>query len=137
MRANNKKDKYERIMEKKLSTPIDFLCKGLASEFVTFLTYARNLRFEDKPDYAYVKTLFKDLFVKSGFELDWQYDWNIIAQEKKKNEEAKAGVLSTQKAGEKKEEEQKMDIEKDASKNSNPNRVGEKLVADAGDKKNY
>lgn len=28
LRANNKKDKYERIMEKKLSTSLETLCKG-------------------------------------------------------------------------------------------------------------
>lgn len=33
MKATNKKDKYERIMEKKLSTSIDTLCKGLSYEF--------------------------------------------------------------------------------------------------------
>jgi len=119
MRANNKKDKYERIMEKKLSTPIDYLCKGFPAEFVTFLTYARNLRFEDKPDYAYLKNLLKDLFIKSGFELDWQYDWTIIAQEKKKNEEGQTQETPGQTGGEKKEEE-KMASEKDASKNSKP-----------------
>mmetsp|Transcript_43763 Transcript_43763/g.50617 ORF Transcript_43763/g.50617 Transcript_43763/m.50617 type:complete len:375 (+) Transcript_43763:25-1149(+) len=138
MRANNKKDKYERIMEKKLSTPIDFLCKGLPTEFVTFLTYARNLRFEDKPDYTYLKTLLKDLFIKSGFELDWQYDWNIIAQEKKKNEEGKTTTTGgvPQKSGEK-EEEEKMAIEKDASKgNSGQYGGGDKLTGDANpDKK--
>eukprot|EP00331_Platyophrya_macrostoma_P033770 CAMPEP_0176436318 /NCGR_PEP_ID=MMETSP0127-20121128/17893_1 /TAXON_ID=938130 /ORGANISM="Platyophrya macrostoma, Strain WH" /LENGTH=363 /DNA_ID=CAMNT_0017819607 /DNA_START=30 /DNA_END=1121 /DNA_ORIENTATION=+ len=135
MRANNKKDKYERIMEKKLSTPIDHLCKGLPAEFVTFLTYSRNLRFEDKPDYTYVKTLLKDLFIKSNFELDWQYDWNILAQEKKKNEENKAGT--TQLPGEKKEEEEKMNVEKD-SKNSGQLRTmktDDKQLVDAVDKK--
>jgi len=71
-------------MEKKLSTPIDYLCKGLPSEFVTYLTYCRNLRFEDKPDYVYLRNLLKDLFIKSGYELDYQFDWNIIAHEKKK-----------------------------------------------------
>jgi hypothetical protein len=35
LRANNKKDKYERIMEKKLSTPIEALCKGFPNEFIT------------------------------------------------------------------------------------------------------
>lgn len=126
MRANNKKDKYERIMEKKLSTPIDYLCKSLPAEFITFLTYSRNLRFEDKPDYTYVKTLLKDLFVKSGFELDWQYDWNILAQEKKKNEENKttsAGGLVAQKS--KEEEEKKMAVEKEASKEKTPLDAGE------------
>jgi len=78
---------------------------------VTYLTYCRNLRFEDKPDYVYLRNLLKDLFIKSGFELDYQFDWNIMAQEKKKSEEMKT-------LGKGKEEE-KMMIEKD-SKNSVP-----------------
>jgi len=123
MKATNKKDKYEQIMEKKIATPIDFLCKGFPTEFVTFLTYCRNLRFEDKPDYSYLKTLLKDLFIKSGFELDWQYDWNIIAQEKKKTEEGKQTTTGQIPSGgnagtgqiEKKEEE-KAGFEKNALK---------------------
>jgi len=82
MKANNKKDKYERIMEKKLSTPIDILCKGFPNEFITFLTYCRNLRFEDRPDYSYLRNLLKDLFVKSGYEMDYQYDWTVMGKEK-------------------------------------------------------
>ena len=77
-------------MEKKLSTTIDVLCKGLPTEFITYLTYCRNLRFEDKPDYVYLRNLLKDLFIKQGYELDYQFDWNILAQEKKKNEEIKS-----------------------------------------------
>jgi len=83
MRANNKKEKYDKIMEKKLGTPIEILCKGFPNEFVTYLSYCRNLKFEDKPDYNYLKNLFKDLFTKSGFELDYQYDWNVMSRKKK------------------------------------------------------
>ena len=57
---------------------------------MTFLTYARKLRFEDKPDYTFLKNLLKDLFIKSGFELDWKYDWNIHPDKEKKIEEAAA-----------------------------------------------
>lgn len=32
MKATNKKDKYEKIMEKKISTPIETLCKGFPAE---------------------------------------------------------------------------------------------------------
>lgn len=110
-------------MEKKLSTPIDFLCKGFPAEFVTYLTYSRNLRFEDKPDYAYLRNLLKDLFIKSGFELDYQYDWNIIAQEKKKNEEALKGTTDAQNAAAERKEEEKMDVEKDALKNSQEKKI--------------
>ena len=62
LRANNKKDKYERIMEKKLSTSLETLCKGFAQEFITYMNYVRNLRFEDKADYSYLRSLFKELF---------------------------------------------------------------------------
>jgi hypothetical protein len=71
LKANNKKDKYERIMEKKLSTPIEVLCKGFPEEFVKYLTYCRNLRFDEKPDYNYCKNLFMDRFKKSEYEMDY------------------------------------------------------------------
>lgn len=84
LKASNKKDKYEKIMEKKLSTPIELLCKGYPEEFSKYLIYSRNLKFEEKPDYNYCKNLFKDCFTRHGFELDYQYEWNIVSQDKKK-----------------------------------------------------
>jgi len=39
------------------------------------LNYCRSLRFEDKPDYLFLRKLFKKLFVKEGFEYDYLYDW--------------------------------------------------------------
>jgi len=136
LRANNKKEKYERIMEKKLSTPIDYLCKGLPAEFVTYLTYCRNLRFEDKPDYVYLRNLLKDLFIKSGYELDYQFDWNIIAQEKKKNEEAKSLGKPTNASNpskpEKGKEEEKMILEKDSkASGTRPITVDDKMTTEA------
>lgn len=85
MKAHNKKDKYERIMEKKLCTPVETLCKGYPTEFSTYLAYCKNLRFDEKPDYAYLKKLFKDLFKKQGFEHDYKYDWDGIAKSDKKS----------------------------------------------------
>jgi len=51
LKAQGKKDKYERIMEKKMQTPVEVLCKGFPTECGTYLQYCKNLRFEDKPDY--------------------------------------------------------------------------------------
>ena len=104
-------------MQKKLSTTFDVLCKGLPTEFITYLTYCRNLRFEDKPDYMYLRNLLKDLFIKQGYELDYQFDWNILAQEKKKNEEVKSVSKITNTSGvdskpnERVKEEEKMNGE--------------------------
>lgn len=74
-------------MQKKISTSVDILCKNLPQEFGTYLTYCRNLKFEEKPDYAYLKKLFKDLFVRSNFTKDYVYDWNIVAQNKEKEKQ--------------------------------------------------
>jgi hypothetical protein len=40
-----------------------------------YLTYCRNLKFEEKPDYSYLRKLFKDLMYRSNFENDYNYDW--------------------------------------------------------------
>jgi len=78
LKANNKKDKYERIMEKKLSTPIDVLCKNFPDEFAKYLAYCRNLRFDEKPDYNYCKSLFRDRFTKNSYEYDNIFDWTPL-----------------------------------------------------------
>ena len=55
LKANTKKQKYERIMDRKMSTSTEQLCKGFPSEFRSYFEYCRSLRFEDRPDYAYLK----------------------------------------------------------------------------------
>jgi len=45
--------------------------------------YCRKLKFEDRPDYAYLRKLFKDLFYRMGYEYDYIFDWMIL---KKKNQ---------------------------------------------------
>ena len=75
LRAKTKKEKYEKIRDKKLATSIEGLCKGFPDEFGTYLSYARGLEFDQKPDYAYLRKLFKDLFYKMNFEYDLAFDW--------------------------------------------------------------
>ena len=41
------------------------------------MNVTRSLRFEDKPDYAYLKKLFRDLFAREGYTFDYVYDWTI------------------------------------------------------------
>ncbi|CAK63933.1 unnamed protein product (macronuclear) [Paramecium tetraurelia] len=68
----------ESVDKKKLSISIEKLCEGFPQEFATYLNYAKKLRLDEKPDYNHLRTLFKDLFTKSGFEMDNIYDWNLI-----------------------------------------------------------
>mmetsp|Transcript_122964 Transcript_122964/g.226494 ORF Transcript_122964/g.226494 Transcript_122964/m.226494 type:complete len:316 (+) Transcript_122964:91-1038(+) len=90
LKANGKKEKYEKIMEKKMSTPIEVLCKHFPSEFVTYLNYCRSLRFEDRPDYAYLRRLLKDLFLREGYQYDFVFDWTILNYESKEDTGARS-----------------------------------------------
>jgi casein kinase 1 alpha len=73
LKAATKKQKYEKISEKKMSTPVEVLCKGFPAEFAMYLNYCRGLRFEEAPDYMYLRQLFRshnetnfDLFQSSS-----------------------------------------------------------------------
>lgn len=78
LKAGTKKQKYDKISEKKMLTPIEVLCKSHPSEFTSYFHYCRSLRFEDKPDYAYLKRLFRDLFIREGYQFDYVFDWTIL-----------------------------------------------------------
>ncbi|KZV29653.1 pentatricopeptide repeat-containing protein-like [Dorcoceras hygrometricum] len=54
------------------------LCRGYPTEFASYFHYCRALRFEDKPDYAYLKRIFRDLFIREGFQFDYVFDWTIL-----------------------------------------------------------
>jgi len=61
-----------------MNTPIEVLCKGYPAEFRAYFEYCRALRFDDKPDYAYLKRLFKELFFRKGFQFDAMFDWTVL-----------------------------------------------------------
>lgn len=78
LKAGTKKQKYDKISEKKMLTPVEVLCKSFPTEFVSYFHYCRSLRFEDKPDYSYLKRLFRDLFIREGYQFDYVFDWTVL-----------------------------------------------------------
>lgn len=78
LKAGTKKQKYDKISEKKMLTPIEALCKSYPVEFVSYFHYCRSLRFDDKPDYSYLKRLFRDLFIREGYQFDYVFDWTLL-----------------------------------------------------------
>uniref|UniRef100_A0A7S1TDA3 non-specific serine/threonine protein kinase n=1 Tax=Compsopogon caeruleus TaxID=31354 RepID=A0A7S1TDA3_9RHOD len=77
LRAATKKQKYQKISDKKMSTPIPELCRGYPQEFATYLTYCRSLKFEDRPDYAYLRRMFRELYIREGYQDDNIFDWTL------------------------------------------------------------
>ena len=80
LNALTKKQKHERIAEKKMSTPVEVLCKGFPEEFAMYLNYCRGLRFDEAPDYMYLRQLFRILFRTLNYQYDYEFDWNLLKQ---------------------------------------------------------
>ncbi|KAL0239245.1 hypothetical protein PCE1_004934 [Barthelona sp. PCE] len=78
LHAATKREKYERISERKISTSVEALCRGFPAEFTIYLNYCRALRFEDRPDYGYLRKILRDLFNREGYAYDYCFDWSFL-----------------------------------------------------------
>jgi hypothetical protein len=67
------------IKSLKIAAMPEELGNGFPDEFSKFLEYTRALRFDERPDYAYVKKLFRDRMVSEKFKNDFVYDWIALA----------------------------------------------------------
>jgi casein kinase 1 len=75
LKAATNKQKYEKIGEKKQSTPIKELCAGFPEPIEQYLTYVRGLAFDATPDYDMLRDLFTQALKSTGEVEDGEYDW--------------------------------------------------------------
>jgi len=99
LKANTKKQKYQMIMEKKQSTPIETLCNGYPNEFTSYFEYCRALRFDDKPDYQYLRRLFKELFFRKGYASDNVFEWSLHTADSQRQQLKREGTGATGQSG--------------------------------------
>ena len=76
--AKHKKEKYQRILNYKVTTDIDTLCKGLPKEFMFMLKHSRSIEFEEEPDYDTYINSFRSLLNNYN---QLRFDWEIINEE--------------------------------------------------------
>jgi hypothetical protein len=57
--------------------PVKKLCEGLPEEFATYVSYTRSLGFKDRPNYAYLRQLFRRAFLARGLKYDNVFDWTL------------------------------------------------------------
>ncbi|GAU21189.1 hypothetical protein TSUD_11060 [Trifolium subterraneum] len=92
LQAANRMQKYEKICNMKFSIRVEVLCKSYPVEFASYFHYCRSLSFDQRPDYGYLKRLFRELFTSKGYEADYLYDWTILKYQE--IQQAKAQNLS-------------------------------------------
>jgi serine/threonine protein kinase len=74
LKKDKNKNQVEKIGDKKLTVQTEDLCKDMPECFRLLLDYARGLKFEQTPDYKYIREIFnKDI---QKLNINPQYDWN-------------------------------------------------------------
>ena len=68
VKVDNKKDNYLKVAQMKNDIRPEKLCENLPIEFAHYLRYVKNLKFEEEPNYQYLRNLFVQMMRKQGFE---------------------------------------------------------------------
>ena len=74
--SHSKEDKYYKIREIKTNITPSELCENLPPQFEEYITYTRNLKYEEEPDYNYLRNLFLKVLKNNNWEFDYYYDWD-------------------------------------------------------------
>lgn len=73
--ASTLPDKYKQIVSLKAKIAPEQLFDGFPSEFSDYLKEVKSLKFQDEPNYAKYRKMFRDLMEKLGYIYDYKYDW--------------------------------------------------------------
>ena len=68
-------DRFHKIYIKKKEINSEILCFGLPNEIKIFIDYTRNLKFEENPNYSFLKGLFVSILEKEKCCFDFCFDW--------------------------------------------------------------
>ena len=83
---SNPNKKYDKIKKLKIDIKLQELCNGLPEETIKFIQYARDMRFEDKPNYSYLRGLMRKIAIKNGLKMDYnRFDWLIPKENKEED----------------------------------------------------
>ncbi|KAG0211998.1 Casein kinase I isoform alpha, partial [Mortierella sp. GBA43] len=58
--ARNSRQGWAKMKDIKENTDMDELCDGLPRGFMTYIGYTRSLRFDEEPDYEYLRTILRN-----------------------------------------------------------------------------
>ena len=77
IKIKDKMERYKQIYLLKKSIKPEKLCSQLPNEFCQYIKYVRELKFEENPNYNYMKGLFINILTKIGYKNDLFFSWLI------------------------------------------------------------
>ena len=80
----SKEEDINSVIELKKKTTEEQLCKNLPKAFCDYMKYVKRLKFEEDPNYNYLRGLFIDLLTSLGMKNDLGFSW-IPKYKKKQN----------------------------------------------------
>ena len=84
LKAKNKEERFEKILNTKIEVSLSSLCKGCPKEFEKYLKYVKKLEFDEEPNYENYRNLFLNLMKKKKIKFDYVYDWTTEKEIKKR-----------------------------------------------------
>ena len=76
------KDRNTKIAKMKSKLTPVLLCQGFPAEFTLYFESVMRLGFEEEPDYAQYRKMFRELGIKEGIPYDYDYDWEHVEDER-------------------------------------------------------
>ncbi|KAJ3008056.1 casein kinase I [Thoreauomyces humboldtii] len=96
LKANSNRQKYERIGEVKQAVAIEDLGRPNPVEFGYLLEYARNMQFDEEPNYDGLCEMINQVMRRENLEDDGVFDWMAVLDQqralKRQREEARAAM---------------------------------------------
>ena len=70
IKGNSYKECYHKLYLMKKHMELEILCRGLPGEVLEYMKYAKSLKFEQEPDYKYLKNLFQTILERNKISVD-------------------------------------------------------------------
>ena len=74
-KMKNADERFTYIFKTKKETSVEKLCQNLPKAFCDYMKYVKKLRFEEEPNYNYLKGLFIDSLISLGMKNDLGFSW--------------------------------------------------------------
>ena len=85
--GKNKDERYKKILQKKMDTSAEELCKDFPQEFEEYIEYTRNMEYEEEPDYNKLRDYFKNILERQKESFDYIYIWSTEEEKRLRRKE--------------------------------------------------
>ena len=99
LKTDDVRERYKMIGHIKEDITTSKLCGGINREFGTYLRYVKSLKFADRPDYNYLKSLFRNCLKNNQWLEDNVFDWMILSSEQPTPTPATSTTISPKDVG--------------------------------------